>query len=75
MVLEKVIRALQEVLVVVLHTEITVKVIPGNINSIPLSVVHKDIIPHMCAEIRFIVVSEYADTRYIEPVAYHLESL
>lgn len=73
MVGEEAVRALEEVIILHLAAALAVGVIPGNVNSVPVIVLHFYIIPHMTCGAFFIEVAENADTRDIEPVAHELE--
>ena len=75
MIGEEAVRALEEVIILYLTAALAVGIVPGDVNSVPVIVLHLYIIPHMTCIALFIEVAENADTRDIESVAHELECL
>ena len=75
MVAEEVVGALEEEIVDYLVAVFAVVVVPCDVDTVPLAVLHLHVIPHMCGLFVWVIVAEYAHAGDALAVTYELERL
>ena len=73
MISEEAFRTLQEIIILYLSAAFAVGIVPSYVDSVPLIIVHLDVVPHMPCVCLNIKISENAHTWDIKSVTDKLE--